>query len=265
MAVITVNKFSGVSPMTPPRYLSNEAAQTALNCPVWKGSLQPIKGALELTPSPLTKSGNIKSIYRYDQTQTNELNHWFHWTTDVDVVQGFIAGDTTERTYFTGDGNPKVTDTTLALTDDADRWNDTAPTTSVFTVDTDNQVNGDGDTYVAYSFHSVEGHSKIGTYTGNGAADGVFVYLGFRPKFLMCKKTSGTESWWVVVTARKSFNPHVNGIELNATADELAVAKDLDLLANGFKSRKATGYHNDSATYMYMAFAETPFKYANSI
>ncbi len=116
MAVITVNKFSGVSPMTPPRYLSNEAAQTALNCPVWKGSLQPIKGALELTPSPLTKSGNIKSIYRYDQTQTNELNHWFHWTTDVDVVQGFIAGDTTERTYFTGDGNPKVTDTTLALT-----------------------------------------------------------------------------------------------------------------------------------------------------
>ena len=167
---------------------------------------------------------------------------------------------------FFGDGTDFLRlNTTLALTDDADRWNDTVPTTSVFTVDTDNQVNGDGDTYVAYSFHSVEGHSKIGTYTGNGAADGVFVYLGFRPKFLMCKKTSGTESWWVVDTARKSFNPHVNGIELNATADELAVAKDLDLLANGFKTRKATGYHNDSATYMYMAFAETPFKYANSI
>jgi hypothetical protein len=115
MAVITVNKFSGVSPMTPPRYLSNEAAQTALNCPVWKGSLQPIKGALELTPSPLTKSGNIKSIYRFGQSETNQLNHWFHWTTDVDVVQGFIAGDTTERTYYTGDGNPKVTNATMAL------------------------------------------------------------------------------------------------------------------------------------------------------
>lgn len=116
MAVIQVSKFSGVSPMTPPRYLGNEAAQTATNCPIWKGSLQPIKGALALSPSPLTKSGNIKSIYRYDQTQTNQLNYWFHWPTDVDVVQGFIAGDTTERTYFTGDGNPKVTDTTLALT-----------------------------------------------------------------------------------------------------------------------------------------------------
>jgi len=115
MAVLTVNKFSGVSPMTPPRYLSNEAAQTALNCPVWKGSLQPLKGALALTPSPLTKSGNIKSIYRFGQSETNQLNHWFHWTTDVDVVQGFIAGDTTERTYYTGDGNPKVTNATLAL------------------------------------------------------------------------------------------------------------------------------------------------------
>ena len=116
MAVIQVSKFSGVSPMTPPRYLGNEAAQTATNCPMWKGSLQPIKGALALSPSPLTKSGNIKSIYRFGQTQTNELNYWFHWTTDVDVVQGFVAGDTTERTYFTGDGNPKVTDSTLALT-----------------------------------------------------------------------------------------------------------------------------------------------------
>ena len=116
MALIQVSKFSGVSPMTPPRYLGNEAAQTALNCPVWMGSLQPIRGALALTPSPLTKSGAIKSIYRFDQSQTNELNHWFHWTTDVDVVQGFIAGDTTERTYFTGDGNPKVTNATLSLT-----------------------------------------------------------------------------------------------------------------------------------------------------
>ena len=116
MAVITVNNFSGVSPMTPPRYLDNASAQTALNCPVWMGPLSPITGALALTPSPLTKSGNIKSIYRFGQSETNQLNYWFHWTTDVDVVQGFIAGDTTERTYYTGDGNPKVTNATMALT-----------------------------------------------------------------------------------------------------------------------------------------------------
>ena len=116
MAVITVNQFSGVSPMTPPRYLSNNTAQTALNCPVWMGSLQPIRGISAITPSPLTKTGDLTSIYRFDQAETDEKKNWFHWTTDVDVVQGFIAGDVTERTYYTGDGNPKVTNNALALT-----------------------------------------------------------------------------------------------------------------------------------------------------
>jgi hypothetical protein len=115
MAVISVNQFSGVSPMTPPRYLDNNTAQTALNCPVWMGSLQPIRGISAITPSPITKSGDITSIYRFDQAETDEKKNWFHWTTDVDVVQGFIAGDVTERTYYTGDGNPKVTNNALAL------------------------------------------------------------------------------------------------------------------------------------------------------
>ncbi len=117
MAVITVNKFSGVSPMTPPRYLGNEAAQTALNCPVWLGSLQSIRGASAITPSPLTKTGDLTSVYRFGQDQTDEKEYWFHWVEDVDVVQGFISADTTERTYYsTGTGLPKVTDSTLALT-----------------------------------------------------------------------------------------------------------------------------------------------------
>lgn len=116
MAVITVNKFSGVSPMTPPRYLGNAGAQTALNCPVWLGSLKAIRGASEITPSPLTKSGDLTSIYRFGQNQTDEKNYWFHWVEDVDVVQGFVNDDTTERTYYTGVGKPKVTDNSLALT-----------------------------------------------------------------------------------------------------------------------------------------------------
>ena len=101
--------------MTPPRYLGNEAAQTALNCPVWLGSLQSIRGASEITPSPLTKTGDIKSIYRFGQSETDEKKNWFHWTEEVDVVQGFVNADTTERTYYTGVGAPKVTDNSLAL------------------------------------------------------------------------------------------------------------------------------------------------------
>lgn len=123
MTVITVNKFSGVSPKTPIRYLGNEAAQIALNCPVWLGSLQSIRDtkAVSTTADPLTKSGDLKSIYRWGQDQTDEKKYWFHWAEDVDVVQGFINGDTTERTYYTGAGSteetdyPKVTDNALAL------------------------------------------------------------------------------------------------------------------------------------------------------
>jgi len=108
--------------MTPPRYLGVNAAQIALNCPVWMGSLQSIRGASVVntdsggtTVDPLSKSDSIKSIYRFGQDQTDETKYWFHWAEDVDVVQGFINGDTTERTYYTGDGAPKVTDNALAL------------------------------------------------------------------------------------------------------------------------------------------------------
>ena len=122
MAVITVNKFSGVSPMTPPRYLADQAAQVALNCPVWLGSLQSIRGTAVTalnTDGSFSKSGDMKSIYRFGESSSSELQYWFHWTTEVDVVKGFINADTTERTYFTdpnGTGRPKVTNSTLALT-----------------------------------------------------------------------------------------------------------------------------------------------------
>ena len=85
--------------MTPPRYLANSDAQVAQNCPVWLGSLSSIRGISAITPSPLTKSGDLISIYRFDQAETDEKKNWFHWTTDVDVVQGFIAGDVTVSTY----------------------------------------------------------------------------------------------------------------------------------------------------------------------
>lgn len=113
MAVLRVNQFAGVSPKTPPRYLNDTQAQIALNCPVWLGSLQSLRGTTD--KAAFSKSGDILSIYRFGQSETNELNYWFHWTTDVDVVRGFINGDTTERTYYTGDGVPKVTNNALAL------------------------------------------------------------------------------------------------------------------------------------------------------
>jgi hypothetical protein len=117
--------------MTPPRYLGTNAAQTALNCPVWLGSLQPIRGISAITPDPLTRTGALTSIYRFGQNETDEKKYWFHWTADVDVVQGFIAGDTSERTYYTGDGVPKVTDSALALAGAGTNYPETSYTLGV--------------------------------------------------------------------------------------------------------------------------------------
>lgn len=115
MAMIGVKSFGGISPRTPPRYLQDGQAQVALNCPAFNGPLQPLQdvGASLLT---LPKVGTPLSIYRFGQDVNSDTQYWFHWTTDVDVAKGPIANDTSERTYFTGDGAyPKATDNTLAL------------------------------------------------------------------------------------------------------------------------------------------------------
>jgi len=141
----------------------------------------------------------------------------------------------------------------------------TVPNSTHFFISNADSVNTTDENYIAYCFASVDGYSKVGSYTGNGNDDGTFVYTGFRPAYLMIKKSSGSEAWWIVDTARKEYNPHEFGLQANDSAAELTVSKPLDILSNGFKSRKATGYHNDNgATYIYLAFAETPFKYSNA-
>lgn len=115
MAVVGVKTFGGIAPVMPPRYLNDNQAQTALNCPMWNGSLQPLTdpSSSHLT---LDKTGTIKTIYRYGQDTVSDIQYWFHWTSDVDVCRSQIAGDTQEWTFFTGDGAPKATHSGVALT-----------------------------------------------------------------------------------------------------------------------------------------------------
>ena len=161
-------------------------------------------------------------------------------------------------------------DANNAIVDDADRWNDTAPTTSVFTVDTDNQVNGDGDNMVAWCFHSVDGYSKVGSYLGNNADDGTFVYTGFRPKWIMVKSasTGGNHYDWAIYdTARSSHNAVGNVLEANQNQAEVTGTGrglPIDIVSNGFKHRSSYAENNSDKTYIYLAFAETPFKYSNA-
>jgi hypothetical protein len=144
-------------------------------------------------------------------------------------------------------------------------WNNTAPTSSVFSVGADAGSNGSSKTYVAYCFAEKQGYSKFGSYTGNGNADGTFVYTGFSPAFVMVKRTNSANSWNIKDNRRNNASTSFNINPRNATllpndsaADQDANA--LDFLSNGFKNR-STGndVNNASGSYIYMAFAENPF------
>lgn len=114
MTVLAIKSFGGIAPKVPPRYLKDNQAQVAVNGPMFNGSLQSLN-APGSTVATLTKTGSIKTIYRFGQSVNSESNYWFHWTTDVDVCRSQIAGDTSEWTFFTGDGIPKATNSSLAL------------------------------------------------------------------------------------------------------------------------------------------------------
>jgi hypothetical protein len=150
-----------------------------------------------------------------------------------------------------------------ATADDDRFWNDTSPGASVFTLGGLNWVNASGNDYIAYCFHSVEGYSKIGSYTGNGATDGPFIYTGFRPAFVMAKRTDSSSSWQMWDNARDIDNVVTHRLRADLSNVEDTGGVDVDFLSNGWKLRN-TGINFSSGTYIYMAFAESPFKYSNA-
>jgi len=144
-------------------------------------------------------------------------------------------------------------------------WNDTAPTNSVFSLGSYGGGNQSSATYIAYCFHSVDGYSKVGSYTGNGSTDGTFIYTGFRPAFVLVKSIDSANGWWIIDNKRDTYNLADAALAPYSSAAEQGVYANKDLLSNGFKIRTANGQHNASGfSYMYLAFAETPFKYSNA-
>ena len=163
-------------------------------------------------------------------------------------------------------GTDRMIFNTGATASTSTSFNNTSPTSTVFSIGTSAHVNDTSDNYIAYCFASVEGYSKIGSYTGNGNADGTFVYTGFRPAFIIYKKTSGTGNWGMLDNTRSTSNLTQAWVASNlANAETNESTRALDFLSNGFKARGTNADLNtNSATYIYMAFAENPFKYANA-
>ena len=139
-------------------------------------------------------------------------------------------------------------------------WNDTEPTTSVFTVGNDTSVNSNNVKYIAYCFSEKKGYSKFSKYIGNGNADGTFVYTGFKPSFVMVKNTSATENWIIFDNKRPGRNLTDALLKPSLSNAESTSGVKFDLLSNGFKARVSDAEGNSSGgNFIYMAFAENPF------
>ena len=150
--------------------------------------------------------------------------------------------------------------TTGAPDDDASYWNDVEPTSSVFNLGSGALTNGSGSTMIAYCFAEKQGYSKFGSYTGNGNADGTFVYTGFKPAWVMIKATAQNASWTILDNKRNTFNVMGKGLFADDSGAEYDYTDRRDFLSNGFKIRNTSSAENYSAnTYIYMAFAENPF------
>jgi hypothetical protein len=123
-----------------------------------------------------------------------------------------------------------------------------------------------GATTVAYAFAPVSGYSSFGSYTGNGSTDGPFVYTGFRPAFVMLKVSAGASANWTIVDSKRdTYNVAKTRLFPSDSQAENTGADNIDILSNGFKLRVTEdGANGNTRTYIYAAFAESPFNYARA-
>jgi len=215
------------------------------------------------------------SIIKYTGTTSNAtIGHGLSAAPELVIIKGLDS----VLDWFVND--PSATPFTKYMKLDTDgssgssstMYQDTAPNASVVTLGTSSLVNAAED-FIMYCFHSVEGYSKVGSYTGNGDTDGPFTYIGFKPAFIMVKlATAAYGSWVMFDNKRDPYNPtgRVFYADIAAISTDVSSYHPYDLLSNGFKSRITGGdgneasYNSDGETYIYLAFAESPFKYSNA-
>jgi len=138
-------------------------------------------------------------------------------------------------------------------------WNDTSPTSSVFSVGASDSNNKSGNNIIAYCFAEKQGYSKLGQYEGNANADGTFVYTGFKPAVVIVKNIDAAENWIIFDNKRPGYNLTDALLKPNLNNAESTSGVKFDLLSNGFKARVSDAEGNSSATFIYLAFAENPF------
>jgi len=215
-------------------------------------------GSITSTVSANTTSGF--SIVSYTGTgSAATIGHGLGVTPKMIIIKGRSIADNW-CVYNENIGNTKRLrlNSNIGETTDANAFNNTSPTSSVFNLGISSEVNANTYTYIAYCFAEKKGFSKFGSYTGNGSSDGTFVYTGFKPAFVIIKQTNATRSWHMFDNKRNEFNVVDKFFFANSSGAEQTLSL-LDFTSNGFKTRSTDGAVNASGgSYIYMAFAEEP-------
>ena len=220
--------------------------------------------AKSYTASVSTTAGFSITSFTGNGTANHTLPHNLGTVPDFFVIKKYGgSGDSTQRdwnAFHTSLGNTKR----IEFNDEAapstsnEYWNDTSPTSSVINLGTNDQINGNNNTYICYAFSERRGYSKFGSFVGNGQTDGVFVFCGFQPALVIIRKTSGTGDWEVLDNKRLGYNPRVETLATNNSSAEGNYNR-IDILSNGFKVRSSSGNVNTSnGDYIFLAFAQNP-------
>ena len=226
-------------------------------------------GSITSTVSANTTSGFSIVSYTGNGVSGASIGHGLNSTPKIVITKN--RSNAVDWFYFTtaidGSWDYLVLNSTVAKGDSGA----TAPDSSVFYATSGTGINTNGDNYIAYCFAEKKGFSKFGSYTGNGNADGTFVYTGFKPAWVMIKKSSASGNNWVIYDNKRDvdnvvhhrLHADVSNAEVNTSS---STVNNMDFLSNGIKIRNSGGAWNNSGdTYIYMCFAENPFVTSTSI
>jgi hypothetical protein len=217
-------------------------------------------GSFDSTGSVNTDAGFSVISYTGNGSGGATVAHGLGSVPHMYIIKRRDTGSSNWHVYHQGIGATKGLRLNLSNAENTtDIWQDTAPTSSVFSLGSSVDVNASGGTFIGYIFSEKQGYSKFGSFTGNGSSDGSYIHLGFKPAWVMIKRTGGVQDWIILDNKRPEYNETNRALYANANYDDTGTDKGIDILSNGFKLRKNHAAINYSENYIYMAFAESPF------
>ena len=239
----------------------------------WKAGTSFTNDASSTSVGSIDSAGSFNndagfSIFTFTGTgSVGTIKHGLNTKPDVIIIKGRSdAKAWTIYHNFLGAGSAVFLQATDAAVDHDRYWNDVEPTTSVFTAGSSTNLSGNGITFVGYAFTAKQGYSKFGFYKGNDNANGSYVYTGFKPRWIMIKRTNSVNDWIILDTKRNPINPSNERLLANTNGAASTANTMVDFLSNGFKPRSTYGGINGASdNFIYIAFAESPFTNSNGV